>query len=315
MLSRKRSACLVYNPVAGQGDPEADLWLIRSYLEPGIDLDVKLTTAEVGADRLAREAIRGGAQLVIASGGDGTLSAAAEAMVGTGIPFGVISRGTANAFAKALGLPLAIEAACEAILDGITRPVDAARCNGLPMVLLAGVGLEAGTIARADRETKNRLGALAYFWAGLQQLGELEPFEAVIETPDGILSGQATAITIANAAPPTSVLAQGIGGCCFDDGLLDLTIFAPHDPAEVVAAAFDLWQSAVRSEVNARTDVGHILVPWVRLTTDPPQQIALDGEVVGLTPLEVVSLPGSLRLIVPVEQLLQTLEPVQLNRP
>lgn len=315
MFSQKRSACLVYNPVAGQGDPEADLRLIRSYLEAGIDLDVRLTTAQVGADQIAQEALGRGVDLVIASGGDGTLSAVAEAMVDTGVPFGVISRGTANAFAKALGLPLAIEAACESILDGMTRPVDAARCNGLPMVLLAGVGLEAGTIARADRETKNRLGALAYFWAGLQQLGELEPFEAMIETPDGTLSGRATAITIANAAPPTSVLAQGSGGCCFDDGLLDLTIFAPHDPAEVVVAAFDLWQSALRSEANLRTDIGHLLVPWVRLTTNPPQQIALDGEVIGLTPLEVVSLPASLRLIVPVEQLLQTLEPVQLNQP
>jgi len=91
--------------------------------------------------------------------------------VGTTIPFGVISRGTANAFATALGVPTTIEAACQTILDGKTRVVDAAY-NGKPMVLLAGIGFEAETVERADR-AKNRFGMLAYVLAGIQALRNL----------------------------------------------------------------------------------------------------------------------------------------------
>jgi len=113
-------------------------------------------------------------------GGDGTLSAA-EAVVGT-IPFGVISRGTANAFATALGVPTTIEAACQTILDGKTRVVDAAYC-GKPMVLLAGIGFEAETVEPTEEP----------FWCWLmfgriQALRNLPSFEARVETEDKIVT-------------------------------------------------------------------------------------------------------------------------------
>jgi diacylglycerol kinase family enzyme len=113
-----RSACLIFNPVAGQGDPELGLDQIRSILEPEID-----------ADELAHAAVRGCVEAIIASGGDGTLSAAAEAVVNTYIPFGIISRGTANAFAAALNIPDTIAAACQTILQGKTWTIDVAYCN------------------------------------------------------------------------------------------------------------------------------------------------------------------------------------------
>lgn len=66
-----RSACLIFNPVVGQGDPELELAEIRSILEPEIDLDIYLTTEEVGADALAYAAVERGVDAIIASGGDG----------------------------------------------------------------------------------------------------------------------------------------------------------------------------------------------------------------------------------------------------
>ena len=66
----RTTACLVFNPVAGQSNPEQDLASIRSLLEPEIDLDIRLTTEEKGADVIASEAIAEGAKAIIASGGD-----------------------------------------------------------------------------------------------------------------------------------------------------------------------------------------------------------------------------------------------------
>ncbi len=131
-------------------------------------------------------------EAILVSGGDGTLSAAAAGVVNTNIPFGIISRGTANAFATALGIPDAIAPACLTILQGITRQVDVASCNGQPMVLLAGVGFEAETVERADRESKTRFGMMAYVLAGIQELSNLQRFDVEIETEDKIIKTTAT---------------------------------------------------------------------------------------------------------------------------
>lgn len=292
-------ACLIFNPVAGQTDPDEDLATIRRLLEPEIDLDIRYTTEEMNADEIASVAIAQGASMIIASGGDGTLSAAAGALVGTNIPMGVISRGTANAFASALEIPDTIEAACETILGGATRVVDAARCNGLPMVLLAGIGFEAETIQKADRQAKNRFGVLAYVIAGIQQLRELEAFEAEIETEDKVISVTAGAVTVANAAPPTSVLAQGPDGVIFDDGLLDITVVAPMSRTGAIAASYHLLQTALNESATERDDVGYLRARRVIVRTNPPQKVVLDGEIIGTTPIDVECVPGGLTIFVP----------------
>jgi len=295
-------ACLIFNPVAGQTDPEQDLATIRRLLEPSIKLDIRFTTIEVGADIIAKEALTQGVNLIIASGGDGTLSATAGALVGTNIPIGLISRGTANAFASALGLPDTIEAACETILGGATRIVDAARCNDLPMVLLAGVGFEAETVDRADRQAKNRFGVLAYMMAGIQEWRELEAFEVEIETEDKVISLTASAVTVANAAPPTSVLAQGPAGVIFDDGLLDITVVAPVSRTGALAASYHLLRTALnQTAATERDDIGYLRAQRVVIRTDPPQKVVLDGEIIGTTPIDVECVPGGLTIFVPPE--------------
>jgi YegS/Rv2252/BmrU family lipid kinase len=294
-----RTAFLIFNPVAGQGNAEQDLALIRSLLEPEMDLEIHLTTEDIDADHLAMEAVKQGVEAVLASGGDGTISAATTALIGTGIPLGVISRGTANAFANALDLPVAIEAACQNILAGDTRVVDAAQCNGKPMVLLAGIGFEAETVQRADRQSKNRFGLLAYILAGMEQLQRMEQFEIEVETEDKVITASATALTVANAAPPTSILAQGSSGVIFDDGLLDMTIVAPATKAGAIAASFDLLTSALRGDASTRPDIGYLRAKQFRVTADPPQKVVVDGELIGMTPVTVECIPDGLTIFAP----------------
>jgi YegS/Rv2252/BmrU family lipid kinase len=306
-----RSACLIFNPVAGQGNPELELEMIRSLLEPEIDLDIYLTSAEVDADQLAQAAVKRGVEAIIACGGDGTLSAAASAIIGTGIPFGIIARGTANAFAAALRIPNTIDAACMTIVQGETRYVDAAYCNGKPMVLLAGIGFEAETVEMADREAKKRLGMMAYILAAVQQLGNLQSFQVEIETEDKIIKTKASAITVANAAPPSSVLAQGPAGIIYDDGLLDLTIVAPNSKAGAIAATIHLLQTASMSSAVERDDIGYLRANQFKIKAEPPQKVVLDGEMIGKTPIEVYCVPAGLKVFVPFDQALSPTEKLE----
>ncbi|WP_309734623.1 YegS/Rv2252/BmrU family lipid kinase [Chamaesiphon sp. OTE_75_metabat_556] len=295
----KPQASLIFNPIAGQGDPEQDLALIKSLLSESLDLDIIVTTAECEPGELAKAAIDRGAGLIIASGGDGTLSAVAAALMGTSIPLGVISRGTANAFANALDLPTTIPEACAAILTDHTKVVDVARCNGLPMVLLAGIGFEAETVNLADRDAKKRMGVMAYVLAGLSQLRNLEQFEAHIETEDKIITVSAAAITIANAAPATSILAQGAAEVVFDDGLLDLTIIAPKTALGAIATSYDHLSTTLRGEASQRQDVGFLRAKHFKVTTTPPQKVVLDGEIIGTTPLDIECIPNGLTIFAP----------------
>lgn len=292
-------ACLVFNPIAGQSDPDQDLELIRQILEPELDLDIQFTQEDVGADQLGQTAVAQGYDLILASGGDGTLSAVAGAVIRSNIPLGIIPRGTANAFANALNLPLTIPEACEAILAGQTRTIDAAECNGRPMTLLAGVGFEAATVKRANREYKNRFGMLAYILAGLQELRNLESFETRLETDDKVITLQAAAVTIANVAPPSSVLAQGPSELIPDDGLLDVTLVAPNNTLGAIAAAYDLLQSAFRGNMSERADTGYLRTRSIKVSTEPQQRVVVDGELIGRTPVEVTCIPGGLTIIVP----------------
>jgi YegS/Rv2252/BmrU family lipid kinase len=304
----KPKAGLIFNPVAGQGNAEQDLAEIESLLNPAIDLDIVITTAECEPGQLAKDAISRGAKSIIASGGDGTLSAVAAALMGTNIPLGVISRGTANAFANALNLSTTIPEACQSIVAGHTQVVDMALCNGLPMVLLAGIGFEAETVDLADRDAKNRLGMLAYILAGLKQVGNLNQFEVEIELEDKIIAVSAAAITIANAAPATSILAQGSAGVVFDDGMLDLTIVAPATPLIAIATAFDLLSSTLRGMASQREEVGFLRSNRFKITTTPPQKVVLDGEIIGMTPIDVECIPGGLTIFAPQMEELQPLE-------
>ncbi|MBR8830779.1 MAG: Diacylglycerol kinase [Chroococcopsis gigantea SAG 12.99] len=294
-----KSACLIFNPSAGQGNPEQDLALIQSILNPEIDIELVLTTPDIEAGQLAREAIARGAECIIASGGDGTLSAVAEALIGTDIPLGAIARGTANAFVNALNLPVDIGLACQNILGGVTRQVDAALCNGKPMILLAGIGFEAQTVEKADRATKDRLGMLAYVVAGIAQLGNLQHFDVEIETEEKIIRTTAVAVTVANAAPPTSILAQGPAGVIFDDGLLDITIVAPANMVGAIAASYDLLSTALSGEASSRPDVGYLRASKVKITTEPPQKVVVDGEPIGTTPIVLECLRGGLTIYTP----------------
>lgn len=301
-LRRTRIAHLIFNPISGQGNAEEDLKLIQDLLKPAMELVVCLTTPEISALQLAQEAIAAKVDLVIASGGDGTVSEVAGALIGSNIPLAIVPRGTANAFAVALGIPAyltPIRSACDVILSGNTRVIDAARCNDLPMILLVGIGLEAEAVDRASREAKDRWGVFAYITAGFQQLREQELFETQIEVDGQIQTVQAGAVTIANAAPPTSVMAQGLGNVIVHDGLLDVTIAAPQEQLRPLATMANLLGAALLNMPMNEQDFIALRARRIKVTTNPPQKVVLDGEIIGTTPVEIECIPNGLTVMAP----------------
>lgn len=305
-LSKTRIAHLIFNPVAGQGNAEQELGLIQEYFRSSLHLKTVFTSADVNVTSQVKEIVskiktseQKQGNIIIASGGDGTVSEVASALIGTGIPLGIIPRGTANAFSVALGIPTQIQSACETICRGITKVVDTAMCNETSMLLLTGIGFEAETVAKADRDFKNRLGVMAYLFAGIQQVKEQELFETQIEIDTEVITMSANAITIANAAPSTSVFAQGAGEVLFNDGLLDITITSSETAFQKLQVVTSLFASALVKNPSENENVLHFRGKNIKVKTNPPQKVVVDGEIIGTTPVEVKCIPNSLNLFVP----------------
>lgn len=290
---------LIFNPVSGQGDPQADLALIRSEIESTATLTVLETQEDKPAEGLTKLAVDKGADCVIASGGDGTVSAVAGELIETGVTLGIMPRGTANAIAAAFGISNNLNEACQIILTGNPHKIDVASCNSKPLILLAGIGLEADVIAQANRQLKNKIGSAAYILSAFRQVQELETFKVTMETPRRIISARASGVTVANVAPATSVLAQGPSGVVPYDGLLDVTIFAPEGTGGALAASYNLFQTAINKRSTKREDVGYFRCSSVKITTEPEQEVVLDGEMIGSTPLDIHCIPAGLTLMTP----------------
>jgi diacylglycerol kinase family enzyme len=152
---------------------------VRSLLESG-GAEVEVRTIARGAsiaDAIAA-ALEGRPDVLVAGGGDGTVSAAAAALADGDVVLGVLPLGTLNHFAKDLGIPLDLDAAAAAIVAGRTARVDVGEVNGRVFVNNSSIGLYPEIVLDRERQ-RRRLGrgkwpALAWaVWAALRRHGFL----------------------------------------------------------------------------------------------------------------------------------------------
>lgn len=211
----------------------------RGLTEP---LVLETTIEETGAAQ-ARAALDAGATLVIVTGGDGTVRAAASAMLGSRVPMAIIPAGTGNLFARNLNLPLAnIDEAVAIALAGLDRSVDvgwvrvletelgldgkprhtSARVGDKQMFLvIAGLGFDAAMVADTDEALKRRFGWLAYFLAGAKHLHSRRMHASVWLDSAAPIKTRLRSVMIGNCGRIPGGIAL-LPDAKMDDGVLDL---------------------------------------------------------------------------------------------
>ncbi|MCI5120536.1 MAG: hypothetical protein D3908_04950, partial [Candidatus Electrothrix sp. AUS4] len=179
------------------------------------------------------------------------------------------------------------------ITAGHTRVIDTAKCNDRLVLLLVGLGFEQKMIEAAGREEKNEYGQLAYImglWQAVQQNHLLQ----MTITLDGgePFTLETNSLVVANAAPLTTVLAQGKGNPDFLDGLLDVTWI----DAEAGSGIMGLLELSIAGmlSVNPGISVNHIHARRVQISVKPPSNYVIDGEVYPPEDLDISILPRSL---------------------
>lgn len=247
----------------------------------------------------ARDAVAGGARVVIAAGGDGTVSTCATELIGTSIELGVLPLGTSNSFAAALEIPTDLEDAIANLARTDRRVIDVATVNGRTMILHCMIGFHAETIADTSTTAKQRWGVLAYAASAVMKLGSLEGFAVELTTREHVVRCRAIAVAAANIAPLKTVLAHGPSHLLGDDGRVDITIVAAETIAEAIAAGVHLYRTGRAHEPASRDNIGSFSTAQVRIVTDPPQLVLVDGEEHGMTPITIDTIPRALTIIAP----------------
>ena len=165
-----RRGVLIYNPIAGQRNRRPAMHaLIEKLRSAGVDLANAPTAGPGHATRIVRELLPENPDVVAVCGGDGTVSEAAAALLGTDVPLAILPGGTSNVLAVELGIPFELDHACRLIVDGEVRTVRAAVANDRPFLLMAGVGLDARVMGKMSFFLKRWFGRAGIFVTALTE--------------------------------------------------------------------------------------------------------------------------------------------------
>ena len=251
----------------------------------------------VAPKSLGREAVRraiahyaGSVARVVIGGGDGSLHAALPAVLDAGLPLGVLPLGTANDFARSIGIT-DVPAAVEVIAAGHLKRVDVGVVNGTYFLNAVGIGLGPEINRDLDRSSKSSLGVFAYLLHGMRNLRENRGMHAVVECDGSRHAMRSLQITIGNG------IHYGGGmtiakDARLDDGLLDVLSIPPQS----------LWRLLMRGPAIRSGNTEDIAeLPTFRgkqvaVRTRSPRDVTADGEQVTRTPIECRTLAGKLQV-------------------
>ena len=237
-----------------------------------------------------------GVGLVVACGGDGTVTACAEGVTGTGVPLAIIPMGTGNLLARNIGLPMGTDDALAVALGGVQEPIDAGRVNGTLFVVMAGLGLDARMLSGTSDPLKKRLGWLAYAISAARHLGD-RPMTVTISADGGRRRRmRASALIVGNVGWLRGGLPL-LPDARPDDGMLDAVVLTARGLAGWLATA-----AAIVLRRPANEKIYRVRFTELRVTLDQEQPWELDGEVMGpARQLTVVAQPDVLLLRMPPE--------------
>jgi diacylglycerol kinase family enzyme len=293
---------VIINAGAGTGhDDERAAELRRKLADAGLDAELTLAA---GGDELieaARRACEGGARLVVAGGGDGSVNAVASQVVEAGrsdVKFGVLPMGTLNHFAKDLGIPLELDAAIANLASGVPVRVDVGEVNGRIFLNNSSLGLYPD-IVRDREKQQRRLGRgkwPAALWASLAALRRYPFLSIRLEVEGTRLARRTPFVFIGNNAYTMQGLAIGVRER-LDAGALSLYVAQHPTRFGLLRFAFD----ALRARLGEERDFDVLQAGGFEIDTHRARlRVATDGEVTVMAPpLRYRSRPGALDVLVP----------------
>lgn len=286
---------LIVNPAAGGG--RGHRWLgraARHLARLGAEVEVIESRDREHLIELGRDAGNESWDRVVACGGDGTLHLLIRQMDLTRCTVGILPSGSGDDFARALGIPRDVEAACELLLCSSIREVDVALANGIRYLGVAGLGFDSIVARYANEHAKFLPGALVYLYSILRVLPQFRPYQVAIER-DGARSDQEIMFAAVGNSSRYGGGIRIVPTAVIDDRQLDLCVVnrcgkgALLRTLPLAYSGRHVRREYVTLERGAR----------FRFESDEPLEVFADGEPVTETPVTIELAPERLHVVAP----------------
>lgn len=296
MTEGKKKIIFIVNPKAGiSPKSKVVIELLAGNIIPSSRFtpEVVFTERAGHATEIAKDAIARGFDIVVASGGDGTVNEVACAMVNTGIPMGILPAGSGNGLARCLGISMSYALALRTIIRGNTKLMDVATVNDKLYTSIAGIGFDAH-VAQKFSETFIR-GMLSYLQIILKEFSAYKPLTYNLIIDGKSMEKHALMIIFANSnqfgfntriAPDAKV----------DDGLLDICVFKKMPVSQLLNVGYHMLRGTSAKSGYAEYFKGK----EISIENVDNSMMNIDGEPIMVDqPIKISVKPLALCVIVP----------------
>lgn len=269
-MTSKHIALIVHGARADRADVRH---LVNWVREKGHYVELYATFEPGDAAEFAARAAKKGVDVVAAGGGDGTVNEVVNGLDGFDVPLGIIPLGTANDFARQVGIPADADHAMDVILQRKPRRLDTASLNGRRFLNVSTGGIGAEATAETSPEVKASLGPIAYAITGIKKFADLKAKTARFAGDAFEYEGQFLMFALG--------LTRSTGGgtmvtpmASATDGLLDLCVVESMSRRDFARMALRVK----RGEHLGQEGVHYVQVKHVTITSNESLAVNVDGE-------------------------------------
>lgn len=266
----------IYNPRAGKAQIRSNLLdIIDIFVKAGYEVTSYPTQAAGDAVKAVRTRHEG-YDLVVCSGGDGTLDEVVSGMMKCDekLPIGYIPAGSTNDFANSLKIPKSMIKAADVVVKGKNFPCDIGAFNHDSFIYVAAFGIFTDVSYETKQDIKNVLGHAAYLLEGVKRLPSVRSYPLKITSRDRVIEGEFLYGMVTNSYSVGGF--RGITGqdILLDDGLFEVTLIRkPSNPLDLNNIIVALVDKRVKSEHIHTFKTSRLIVE-----SEEPLSWTLDGE-------------------------------------
>lgn len=288
----------VFNPYAGKGLIKTNLCdIIDIFTKGGYEVVAYPTQAAMdGYKKVKNDG--SSYDLIVASGGDGTLSEVVKALMEheDKIPLGYIPAGSTNDFASSMDIPKKMITAAKAIIDGVYFDYDVGELNGEYYVYVAGFGAFTDVSYETSQNAKNTFGHAAYIMEAVKRLNKITGQQMRIEHDGEVIEGSFILGLITNTVSVGGMRKLIAKGVCFDDGLFEITLV--KTPTNIISLQKAI-SGALLNKLNDEKNFITFRSSRIKFIAENEVPWTLDGESGGVhKEVEIINHKRALRLIV-----------------
>lgn len=298
-MSNYTNAIVFYNSKSGQSKLEKHRDMIQTHFR---DHQIATTIYEIpkpldDIKKIVSQAIDEGTDLVIAAGGDGTVSLVGNTLIDKKEHLGILPLGTGNLLAKELNIPIDFKKAIEIITadDPSVIQMDTFRLKERNYILNLSTGVTSKVMSDTKSEEKKRFGFFAYFVKFVEQLLGLKLHRFIIEYDGKKMSSLASEILITNSRETGLEPLEWADNVKINDGALDMFVIRAGNIFEIAGLIISIFTKSQR--MNPFIKIIQFK-DQCRIESKSPLPVQADGDSVSETPVEIKVNPSSLNVIV-----------------